>query len=118
MTVVIKAADSLDAVASRWGSTVAAIRAATGPTADALVPGQSLVVPVRSPWTKYRWRTLRTGDHGAAVKALQTALVMPRAHRTGYFGTITRRYVSRLQGRLGWAATGRAGPPLWVRLGA
>jgi peptidoglycan hydrolase-like protein with peptidoglycan-binding domain len=73
---------------------------------------------VRSGITKFTWTTLRKGSKGVAVKALQTALQMKKKYRTGMFGDITRRRVSALKSKHGWAADGVAGPGVWRALGA
>jgi hypothetical protein len=67
-----------------------------------------LSIPVRSSLTRYWHVRLRTGSKSAAVKALQTALHMPKRYRTGYFGNITKGYVNRFKSRYGWRPDGIA----------
>lgn len=114
----VRAGDTLGALARRWGSTVPAIQSASGLSADVIRVGQLIVVPVRSGITKFTWTTLDKGDRGVAVRALQGALRMRPAYRTGLFGPITERKVNRLKARRGWAADGVAGPGVWRALGA
>ena len=118
MVYTVRRGDSLSLIARRWSSTVPAIRSASGLRGDVIRVGQQLRVPVRSGLTKFTWTTLRKGDRGVAVKALQTALRMRRAYRTGLFGDITAARVDRLKARKGWPADGAAGPGVWRTLGA
>jgi uncharacterized protein YkwD len=57
--------------------------------------------------------TLRQGSTGAAVKRVQGRLSL---RQTGYYGTYTRRAVSRFQKVQGWAGRGNVGPKTWSRL--
>jgi peptidoglycan hydrolase-like protein with peptidoglycan-binding domain len=118
MTYRVRSGDSLSAIAKKWRSTVAAIRSASRLDSDVIQVGQRLVVPVRSSITKFTWTTLRKGDTGVAVKALQTALRMKPKYRTGYFGPKTKRKVKKLKAARGWRVNGRAGPGVWRALGA
>ena len=56
---------------------------------------------------------LTLGSTGAAVKRVQDRLGL---RQTGYYGTYTRRAVSRFQVRQGWAGRGNVGPRTWARL--
>jgi peptidoglycan hydrolase-like protein with peptidoglycan-binding domain len=85
---------------------------------DTIRVGQVLTVPVRSGITKFTWTTLRKGDKGVAVKALQTALRMRLKYRTGVFGDITKGRVNALRASRGWRTNGVAGPAVWRALGA
>ena len=58
------------------------------------------------------------GDSLPAVKALQTALRMPKRYHTGYFGDITRGYVNAFKNRYGWKPNGVVGQRVWIKLGA
>lgn len=118
MRYTVRTGDSLSAIAARWRSTVAGIRSASGLSGDVIRAGQVITVPVRSGITKFTWTTLRKGDRGVAVTALQTALGMPRKYRTGLFGPITKQKVNALKTRRGWTADGVAGPGVWRALGA
>jgi peptidoglycan hydrolase-like protein with peptidoglycan-binding domain len=118
MTYRVVAGDSLSRVATRWRSTVDAIRSASGLRTDVLQVGQRLTVPVRSSLTKYTYTKLRKGKTGPAVKALQTALNMRPKYRTGLFGDITKRNVNRFKERRGWPADGRVRKGVWRALGA
>ena len=118
MAYVVRPGDSLSEIAATWRSSVAAIRSASGLDGDVIRVGQTLSVPVRSGITKFTWTTLRKGDRGVAVKALQTALRMRPKYRTGLFGDITRGRVDALKTRRGWDADGVAGPGVWRALGA
>jgi peptidoglycan hydrolase-like protein with peptidoglycan-binding domain len=118
MVYTVREGDSLSAIAKRWRSTVPAIKSASGLRSDTIRVGQSITVPVRSGITKFTWTTLRKGDSGVVVKALQTALRMKKKFRTGYFGDITQRKVKKLQAARGWKATGKAGAGVWRALGA
>ena len=118
MTYSVRRGDSLSEIASRWRSTVPAIRSASGLRTDVIRVGQVITVPVRSGITKFTWTTLRRGDRGVAVKALQTALGMPAKYRTGLFADITRGEVNAVKSRRGWVADGVAGPGVWRALGA
>jgi peptidoglycan hydrolase-like protein with peptidoglycan-binding domain len=97
---------------------VGAIKAASRLSSDTIRVGQVVTVPVRSGITKFTWTTLRKGDRGVAVKALQTALRMRSKYRTGLFGDITRSRVNKLKSAHGWTADGVAGPGVWRALGA
>jgi peptidoglycan hydrolase-like protein with peptidoglycan-binding domain len=118
MPYVVRRGDSLSAIASRWRSSVAAIRLASRLRSDTIRVGQVLTVPVRSGITKFTWTTLRKGDKGVAVKALQTALRMRLKYRTGVFGDITKSRVNALKASRGWRTNGVAGPAVWRALGA
>lgn len=118
MSYLVRAGDNLSTIAARWRSTVPAIRSASGLRGDVIRTGQVLAVPVRSGITKFTWTTLRKGDRGVAVTALQTALGLPRKYRTGLFGDITRAKVNALKTRRGWKPDGLAGPGIWRALGA
>ena len=121
MVYSVRSGDSLSVIAKRWSSTVPAIRSATGlpeRTQDVIRVGQQITVPVRSGITKFTWTTLRKGDRGVAVKALQTALGMRPKYRTGLFGDITEGRVDALKSQRGWPADGAAGPGVWRALGA
>jgi peptidoglycan hydrolase-like protein with peptidoglycan-binding domain len=118
MAYVVRRGDSLSRIAKRWRSSVRAIRSASGIKGDIIRTGQTIQVPVRSGITKFTWTTLRKGDRGVAVKALQTALRMRPKYRTGFFGDITKRKVNKLKKRRGWKADGLAGPGVWRALGA
>lgn len=118
MRYTVRPGDSLSAIAKRWRSTVPGIRSASGLDGDVIQPGQVITVPVRSGITKFTWTTLRKGDRGVAVTALQTALGMPRKYRTGLFGPITKEKVNALKARRNWVADGVAGPGVWRALGA
>ena len=114
----VRKGDSLSAIAARWGSTVAAIKSASGLKSDVIRVGQVITVPCRSGITKFLHTTLRKGDKGVAVKALQTALQMKPKYRTGVFGDITKGRVVALKRSRGWKANGIAGPAVWRALGA
>lgn len=58
-------------------------------------------------------RTLRYGSTGAAVKRVQGRLNL---RQTGFYGTYTRRAVSRFQRAQGWRGRGNVGPKTWRRL--
>lgn len=118
MRYVVRPGDTLSGIAKRWRSTVEAIRSASNLDSDLLQVGQRIVVPVRSGITKFTWTTLRKGDRGVAVKALQTALRMRPKYRTGYFGPKTKRKVKKLKADRGWRVNGKAGPRVWRALGA
>lgn len=118
MNYIVRKGDSLSRIAKVWRSTVPAIRSASGLRTDLIRVGQKITVPVRSGITKFTWTTVRTGDRGVAVKALQTALRMKPKYRTGYFGPITKRKVNKLKSGRGWKADGVAGPGVWRALGA
>ena len=120
MVYSVRSGDSLGAIAKRWSSTVPAIRSASGlpRQTDLIRAGQQITVPVRSGITKFTWTTLRKGDRGVAVKALQTALRMRPTYRTGLFGDITKGRVDALKRGHGWPADGSAGPGVWRALGA
>jgi peptidoglycan hydrolase-like protein with peptidoglycan-binding domain len=118
MVYTVRSGDSLSAIAKRWRSTVPAIKSASGLSSDTIDVGQVITVPVRSGITKFTWTTLRKGDKGVAVKALQTALRMKKKFRTGYFGTITKRKVKKVQAARGWRTTGKAAAGVWRALGA
>jgi peptidoglycan hydrolase-like protein with peptidoglycan-binding domain len=118
MRYTVRAGDSLSAIAKRWRSTVAAIRSASRLSSDTIRVGQSILVPVRSGITKFTWTTLRKGDRGVAVKALQTALEMKHKNRTGFFGPKTKKKVKKLKASRGWKVNGIAGHGVWRALGA
>ena len=121
MVYAVRSGDSLSVIARRFSSTVPAIRSASGlrdQSLDLIRVGQRITVPVRSGLTKFTWTTLRKGDRGVAVKALQTALRMRPRYRTGMFGDITRARVDALKHAHGWPADGAAGPGVWRALGA
>lgn len=118
MRYVVRRGDTLGGLASRWRSTVAAIRSASGLRGDLIRTGQTIVIPVRSGITKFTWTSLRRGDEGVAVTALQSALRMRPRYRTGLFGDITRGRVRALKGSRGWPVDGKAGPGVWRALGA
>lgn len=118
MRYSVRKGDSLSAIATRWGSTVGAIKSASRITSDTILVGQVVAVPVRSGITKFTWTTLRKGSKGVAVKALQTALRMKKKYRTGVFGDITTGRVYRLKSGRGWPRDGVAGPGVWRALGA
>jgi peptidoglycan hydrolase-like protein with peptidoglycan-binding domain len=110
--------ETLASIAHYWHSSVSAIKAANHLKSDTIHPGQMLSVPVKSWLTKFSHTTLHKGDHNATVKALQTAMRMPKRYRTGLFGDITKGYVNALKRRHGWTADGVAGPGVWGKLGA
>src|SRR4051812_41831544 len=56
-------------------------------------------------------RTIKRGDHGDAVRALQRALGQAR---DGVFGPGTKRAVVRFQRRHGLTADGVVGPTTWT----
>lgn len=118
MSYRVVSGDSLSRVASRWRSTVEAIRSASSLKSDVLQVGQVLTVPVRSSLTKYTYTALRKGKTGPAVRALQTALNMRPKYRTGLFGDITKASVNRFKTRRGWPADGSVGKGFWRALGA
>ena len=118
MAYSVRRGDSLSAIAKRWSSTVPAIKSASGLRSDLLRVGQVVTVPVRSGITKFTWTTLRKGDRGVAVKALQTALRMRPKYRTGLFADITVSRVNAVKAERGWPADGAAGPGVWRALGA
>jgi peptidoglycan hydrolase-like protein with peptidoglycan-binding domain len=60
---------------------------------------------------------LRQGMRGKPVRALQRALKMKKANRTGYFGTKTVRKVERFQAKQGLVVDGVVGPATAARLG-
>jgi peptidoglycan hydrolase-like protein with peptidoglycan-binding domain len=118
MRYQVRKGDSLSRIAARWRSSVAGIKSASRLTGGLIRVGQVVTVPVRSGITKFTWTTLRKGDRGVAVKALQTALRMKVKYRTGLFGDITRGRVNKLKAARGWRADGVAGPGVWRALGA
>jgi LysM repeat protein len=118
MRYTVRKGDSLSAIAGRFRSSVAAIKSASRLSSDIIQVGQVVTVPVRSGITKFTWTTLRKGDKGVAVKALQTALRMKAKYRTGVFGDITKGRVNALKKSHGWPADGIAGPGVWRALGA
>lgn len=118
MVYSVRRGDNLSLIAKRWRSTVPAIRSASGLKSNVIRVGQVITVPVRSGITKFTWTTLRKGNRGVAVKALQTALRMRPKYRTGLFGDITNRRVNSFKSTRGWAADGKAGPGVWRALGA
>ncbi len=118
MRYKVRSGDSLSAIATKWGSTVAAIKSASRLRSTVIRVGQVITVPVRSGITKFTYTTLRKGSKGVAVKALQSALRMRPKYRTGVFGDITKGRVSALKRSRGWRANGIAGPAVWRALGA
>jgi peptidoglycan hydrolase-like protein with peptidoglycan-binding domain len=110
--------DTLADIATYWRSSVSALRAANHLKSDSIRPGQVLSVPVKSWLTKFSHTSVRAGSKGATVKALQTAMRMPKQLRTGLFGDITKGYVNKLKRRNSWTADGVAGPGVWRKLGA
>ena len=118
MRYSVRKGDSLSRIAATWRSSVGAIKSASKLTGDTIRVGQVITVPVRSGITKFTWTTLRKGDKGVAVRALQTALRMKAKYRTGVFGIITKGRVNRLKAARGWPADGVAGPGVWRALGA
>ena len=110
--------ESLDSIARYWRSSVSAIRAANHLNSDTIRPGQVLSVPVKSWLTKFSHTSIRKGNHSATVKALQTAMRMPKQYRTGLFGDITKGYVNKVKRSNGWHPDGVAGPGVWIKLGA
>lgn len=56
---------------------------------------------------------LTYGSSGAAVKKVQARL---NVTTTGYYGSYTKRAVSRFQKSLGWAGRGNVGRHTWARL--
>jgi peptidoglycan hydrolase-like protein with peptidoglycan-binding domain len=118
MRYSVRKGDSLSRIAATWRSSVAAIKSASKLTSDTIRVGQVITVPVRSGITKFTWTTLRKGDKGVAVKALQTALRMKTKYRTGVFGDITKGRVNALKKSRGWPVDGAAGPGVWRALGA
>ena len=118
MRYVVRKGDTLSGIAKKWRSTVAAIKSASRLDGDVIRVGQQITVPVRSGITKFTWTTLRKGDRGVAVKALQTALRMKPKYRTGYFGPKTKRKVKKIKAARGWRVNGKAGPGVWRALGA
>lgn len=114
----VKRGQSLSSIAAYWRSSVTSIKAANHLHSNTIRVGQVLSVPVRSSLTKYLHRTLRRGDHGAPVKALQKAMRMKKRYRTGYFGSITKRRVNHVRRDAGWKLSGVAGKRVWIRLGA
>jgi peptidoglycan hydrolase-like protein with peptidoglycan-binding domain len=118
MRYVVRSGDTLSGIAKKWRSTVPAIRSASNLDSDVIRVGQKIVVPVRSGITKFTWTTLRRGNEGVAVKALQTAMRMKPKYRTGYFGPKTKRKVKKVKADRGWRVNGKAGPRVWRALGA
>ncbi len=114
----VRKGDSLSRIAKVWRSSVPAIRSASKLRSDTIRVGQVIKVPVRSGITKFTWTTLRKGDRGVAVKALQTSLRMKKKYRTGYFGPLTKRKVKKLERARGWPVDGVAGAGVWRALGA
>ena len=62
------------------------------------------------PTTSSTWVTVKPGSSGAEVTAVQTALKMAAANRTGYFGTITLAAVKAFQKAHGLSVDGVVGP--------
>jgi peptidoglycan hydrolase-like protein with peptidoglycan-binding domain len=118
MTYKVRRGDSLSRIASRWRSSVAAIKSVNDLSGDTIRPGQVLTIPVKSWLTKYSHTTLRKGRRGNAVKALQTALHMKSKYRTGLYGGVTARRVNRFKAKYGWSTNGIAGSGVWRKLGA
>lgn len=110
--------DTLSGIAAYWRSSVSAIMAANHKKSTRIPPGAVLSIPVRSSLTRYWHVRLHTGSENAAVKALQTALHMPKRFRTGYFGNITKGYVNTFKSRYGWKPDGIASGRVWIKLGA
>ncbi len=118
MRYSVRKGDSLSRIASTWRSSVPAIKSASKLSSDTIRVRQVITVPVRSGITKFTWTTVRNGDRGVAVKALQTGLRMKKKYRTGLFGPITKRRVNKLKAARGWPADAVAGPGVWRALGA
>ena len=110
--------DTLSGIAGYWRSSVSAIMAANHKKSTRIHPGAVLSIPVRSSLTRYWHVRLDTGSENAAVKALQTALHMPKRYRTGYFGNITKGYVNTFKSRYGWKPDGIASGRVWIKMGA
>ena len=111
MRYVVRSGDTLSGIAKKWRSTVPAIRSASNLDSDVIRVGQKIVVPVRSGITKFTWTTLRRGNEGVAVKALQTAMRMKPKYRTGYFGPKTKRKVEKDKAAPRLAGQRQGGPP-------
>lgn len=60
--------------------------------------------------TAVQRRVLREGMRGEDVRQLQAALELQQAHRTGYFGPITRQAVEEIQKHHGLTVDGIVGP--------
>jgi LysM repeat protein len=104
----VRSGDTLSGIARKWRSTVSAIRSASNLDSDVIRVGQKIVVPVRSGITKFTWTTLRRGNEGVAVKALQTAMRMKPKYRTGYFGPEGRPVSANIAGGNGGGGTKRS----------
>jgi len=118
LSYTVRRGDTVSGIARYWRSTEGAIRSANHLRATAPIrSGQVLAIPVRSWLTRYSHLTIRKGNHNRAVRALQTALRMPRQYRTGVFGDITVSAVNRFKARHGWVQNGVAGPGVWRALG-
>jgi len=87
-------------------------RAMIAPTAVVTKP---VSTPAHPELTRYKTQTLRLGAQGAAVKALQQRLSIPR---TGRFGKPTRTRVETFQRRHHLLPDGVVGPRTWQALGA
>jgi peptidoglycan hydrolase-like protein with peptidoglycan-binding domain len=119
LSYTVRRGDTLGGIARYWRSTEGAIRSANHLQASATIrTGQVLSIPVRSWLTRYSHLTIRKGNHNRAVRALQTAMRMPRQYRTGVFGDLTASAVNRVKARHGWTQDGVAGPGVWRALGA
>jgi peptidoglycan hydrolase-like protein with peptidoglycan-binding domain len=118
MTYTVKRGDTLGGIAKHWRSSVTAIKTVNKLRSDTIRTGQVLTLPVRSWLTKYSWTTIRKGNHNKTVRALQTALRMPKKYRTSRYGDITKGYVKRLERASRLRVDGIAGPEVWRRLGA
>lgn len=69
------------------------------------------------PKPKKKYRTLRVGSRGTAVRRLQIKLGMRKIYRTAYFGKLTKKAVQRKQRKLKWKRTGIATPSFQKRIG-
>ena len=67
---------------------------------------------------RFGWKVLRPGERSKAVRAVQKLLVMPVAHRTGYFGPLTGAAVAAYQTRRGLVADAVVRPAMWQLLRA
>ncbi|MEZ5115871.1 MAG: peptidoglycan-binding domain-containing protein [Candidatus Nanopelagicales bacterium] len=61
-------------------------------------------------------KILRPGNRNKAVRAVQKLLVMPVAHRTGFFGPLTRAAVTAYQTQRGLVADAVVRPAMWELL--
>ena len=118
LTTRVRAGQTLSRIAAYWRSSVSAIMTRNHKKSVNIHPGRVLIVPVRSSFTRYwHWKVWK-GKDNAAVKALQTALHMPKRYHTGYFGDITKGYVNAFKNRYGWKPDGVVGRRMWIKLGA